>query len=132
MLEYLYYEHRLKKLCLFTLERRMVQRGLMAFQHLKGTYKLEEDRLFTHSDSDRIKGNVFKLEEGKINLNVRMKVCTQRAVRHWKRLPRELVMPHPWRCSKPRMDGTLGSLIWCVGMHGMGFGSRRSLKFLPT
>ena len=111
MLEYLYYEHRLKKLCLFTLERRMVQRGLMAFQHLKGTYKLEEDRLFTHSDSDRIKGNVFKLEEGKINLNVRMKVCTQRAVRHWNKLPREVVDAPSLEVYKARLDGALGSLV---------------------
>ena len=44
---------------------------IAAFQSLKGAYKLEVDRLFTWSNSDRTRGNGFKLKEGKFRLDVR-------------------------------------------------------------
>ena len=48
-----------------------------AFQYLKGVYKKEVDSLFTRSDIDRIKGNGFKLKEGRFRLDVRRKFFTQ-------------------------------------------------------
>jgi len=35
-------------------------------QHLKGAYKQEGEQLFTWSDSDRMRGNGFKLKRGEI------------------------------------------------------------------
>jgi len=34
---------------------------IVAFQYMKGAYKLEGERLFTKVDSDRTRGNGFKL-----------------------------------------------------------------------
>jgi len=47
-MEHLSYEERLSELGLFSLEKRRLLSGLLAsFQYLKGSYRKEEDRLFS-------------------------------------------------------------------------------------
>jgi len=50
---------------------------------LRGAYKQEGERLHTWCNSNRTKGNGFKLKEKKFKLDVRKKFFTQRAVRPW-------------------------------------------------
>ncbi|GAB0188522.1 hypothetical protein GRJ2_001317500 [Grus japonensis] len=111
-LEHLFYEDRLRELGLFSLEKRRLQEDLRAaFQDPKEGYKKAGEGLVTRVWSDRTRGNVFKLKEGRFSLDIGKKFFTMRVVRHWNRLPRELVDAPSLEVFKARLDGALGNLV---------------------
>ncbi|KGL98339.1 hypothetical protein N301_07358, partial [Charadrius vociferus] len=55
--------------------------------------------------------NGFKLQEGRFRLDIRKKFFTVRVMRHWNRLPREVVDAPSLEAFKARLDGALGNLV---------------------
>ena len=77
----------------------------------EGAYRKDGEGLFMRECSDRIRGNGFKLKEGRFRLDVRKKFFTVRVVRNWTRLPREAVEAPSLEVFKARLDGALGNLV---------------------
>ncbi|KFQ01414.1 hypothetical protein N329_07660, partial [Haliaeetus albicilla] len=55
--------------------------------------------------------NGFKLKEGRLRLDVRKKFFTVRVVKHWHRLPSEVVDAPSLEVFKARLDGALSNLV---------------------
>ena len=58
-----------------------------------------------------MRGNGFKLEEGRFRLDIRKKFFTVRVMRHWSRLPREVVNAPSLAAFKARLDGPVSNLV---------------------
>ena len=111
-LEHLSCEERLRELGLFSLEERRLRGDLLAaFQYLKGAYKKDGDKLFSRACCDRTRGNGFKLKESRFRQDIRKKFFTMRVVKHWHRLPREVVNAPSLETFKVRLDRALSNLM---------------------
>ena len=114
------------------LEKRRLQGDLtVVFEFLKGAYEQDRDWLSKQSDSDRTRGNGFKGKEGRFKLDTRKNFFTQRVVRHWNGLMREVIGAYFWRHSRP-----CWMQLWAAWSGGwqpwQGVGTHWSLRSLPT
>jgi len=83
----------------------------VAFQYLQGAYKKDGGRLFSRACCERTRGNGFKLKVGRFRLDIRKKFFRVRVVKHWNRLPREVVDAPFMEAFKVRLDRALSNLI---------------------
>ena len=111
-LEHLPYEDRLREQWLFSLDKRRLWGYLTAAsQYMKGAYRKAGEGLFWRTCSNKTRRNGFKLEDGRLRLDIRKKFFTVRVVRHWNRLSGGVVDASSLEAFKARLHGALSSLV---------------------
>jgi len=78
----------------------------------EGVYRKSVEGLFIRACSDRIRGKGFKLEEGRLRVDIRKTFFTVRVVRQWNRVPTGVVNALSLEAFQARLDGAVSSLLY--------------------
>ncbi|GAB0183172.1 hypothetical protein GRJ2_000782500 [Grus japonensis] len=106
------YEECLRTLGLSSLEKRRLKGDLMALSSFlrRGSGEGGAD-LISLGSSDRMHGNGSKLCQGRFTLALRKHFFTERVVKHWNRLPREVVDGPSLSVFKRHLDNALNNML---------------------
>ena len=76
-----------------------------------GWVKEDGDRRFSVVHSDRTRGNGHKPKYGKFHLNISKTLFALLVVKHWNRLPREVVASSLFKILKTQLGKVLSNLL---------------------
>ncbi|KAK4825644.1 hypothetical protein QYF61_001429 [Mycteria americana] len=115
-------QRRATKMVCSAYEKRRLRGALIAAYNffMRGDREGGAD-LFSRVPGNRMQGNGLKLHQGKFRLDIRKMFFTERVVKHWNKLPREVVMAPGLSVFKITSDRTReNGLQLCQGRFRLG------------
>jgi hypothetical protein len=106
------YETRLKNTGLIRVQERHIRGDLIqVFKLIKGIDRVDFNKFFQLSDTDRTRGHKYKIIKNRSRLEIRKQFFSQRVVNTWNNLPSFVVEADSVNCFKNRLDSVWSGIV---------------------